>query len=96
MPNSETTADWRELYRKALFEADSEKVLVRINLASQAIRCRVLELWQLRPANEKERSELDATAHFLALLRSMSEKKQPAQRSARTFFVTGNQVSLDG
>lgn len=41
MPNSETTADWRELYRKALFEADSEKVLVRINLASQAIRCRV-------------------------------------------------------
>ena len=30
MPNSETTADWRELYRDALFEADSEKALVRI------------------------------------------------------------------
>ena len=93
MPNSETTANWRELYRDALFEADSEKALVRIDLASQAIRCRVCELWQLRPAGGRERSELDAPAYFLGLLRSMSQKKQSARGSARMLFVTGKQAS---
>ena len=51
------------------------------------------ELWQLRPADGRERSELDAAAYFLGLLRSMSKKKQSAQSSARMLFVTGKQAS---
>ena len=93
MPNSETTTEWRELYRRALFEADSEKTLVWIEVASQAIRCRVCELWQLRPADGRERSELDAAAYFLGLLRSMSEKNQPVQSSSGTLLMTGKHVS---
>ena len=86
MPNSEMTADWRVLYRKALFEADPEKALVWIEVASHAIRCRVFELWQFRPSEGRERSELDAAAYFLALLRSMSEKKRAGRRAWRARF----------
>jgi hypothetical protein len=93
MPNNEMTADWRELYREALFEADCDKVLVRIDVANQAIRCRLFELWQLGPADVRERSELDAAAYFLGLLRSMSGRKQFPQSSAHTLFVTGKQAS---
>ena len=92
MPNNEIAADWRELYREALFEADRDKVPVRIDVASQAIRCRLCELWQLGPTDIRERSELDAAAYFLGLLRSMSGKKQFPQSSAQTLFVTGKQA----
>ena len=68
---SRISRHWTELYRKALLEPESGKVLARIDEASDAIRCRSRELWYAGSTETGERHALDSALHFLGLLRTI-------------------------
>jgi hypothetical protein len=69
---------WSELYRKALFEEDRNKLPFLLEKAYDAIQKRVRELWYSPTAElkvpERERRELHAAAYYLGLLRSLETK----------------------
>jgi hypothetical protein len=69
---------WSELYRKALFEEDRNKLPFLLEKAYNAVQKRVRELWYSPTAEQKvperERRELDAAAYYLGLLRSLEAK----------------------
>ena len=75
----ERYANWRQLYREALFEPDPGKLSMRIEQAHDAIRWRRLELWHCGGADVRERSELDATSYFLGLLGNLSGKNHGSE-----------------
>jgi hypothetical protein len=93
MANAGMDPDWRDVYREALFEPDSEKVLIRIDTANQAIRCRVCGIWQLGRADGQERSQLDAASYFLGLLRTITGKKKSPQIPVSSGAVPEKQAS---
>jgi hypothetical protein len=93
MPKTETSSDWRRLCRKAFLEIESEKLAIRIDIANQAIRFRLWELWQLGLSVVRERSELDTAAHLLGLLRMISLKSCFSKRSAHSSFAPGKHPS---
>ena len=64
--------NWPELYKEALFETDCEQLCLRIEQAEKAIQERALELWNSQSFETRERRDLDAALHFLALLRSVA------------------------
>ena len=57
---------WGELYRRALFEDDRNKLPLSLERAHQAVQQRVRELWYSptdgQNVTDKERRELDAAA----------------------------------
>ena len=69
---------WGELYRRALFEEDRNKLPVSLEQAHQAVQQRVRELWYSPTDNQnvKERRELDAADYFIGLLRSLEARQQ--------------------
>ena len=80
---SDTSGRRPELYRQALLESDSDRLLARIDEASGAIRCRSRELWYAGSLDTKERRALDSALHFLGLLRMIGTdvgKRQSEQR----------------
>jgi hypothetical protein len=80
---SDTSGRWPELYRQALLESDSGRLLARIDKASDAIRCRARELWYAGSPETKERHALDSALYFLSLLRMVATgegKRRPEQR----------------
>jgi hypothetical protein len=70
---------WAELYQRALFEDDSDRLQVRVKEAQQAIRQRAKELWQANsaghPIDVSERHELEAALYFLNLLQSIQAQR---------------------
>lgn len=70
---------WAELYRKALFEEDRDKLPLLLEQARHAVQQRVRELWYSPTRGEKvtdkERSELHNAVYFLDLLRSLEVRK---------------------
>jgi len=78
MENYEVNEHWSELYRRALFEEDREKLPFLLDQAYRAVQQRVRELWYSpgrRKVSERERRELDAAAYYLDLLRSLETRK---------------------
>ena len=71
---------WGELYRRALFEEDRNKLPLSLERAHQAVQQRVRELWYSptdgQNVTDKERCELDAAAYYLGLLRSLMAQEQ--------------------
>jgi hypothetical protein len=72
--------DWREHYRLALFEADPDRVLMRIEVAHESVDIR-------------ERSQLDSAAYFLGSLRTIVQRKQKADGLFCSSFDAGKQPS---
>ena len=68
---------WADLYRRALFEEDRDKLPFLLEQAYRAVQYRMRELWYspARNISDKERRELDAAAYYLDLLRSLEVKK---------------------
>lgn len=66
--------NWPELYKQALFETDYDRLCFRIEEAEKAIQQRALELWNSQLYEARERRDLDAALHFLALLRAVALK----------------------
>ena len=70
---------WAELYRKALFEEDRDKLPLLLEQAHHAVQQRVRELWYSptrgQKVTDKERNELHNAAYFLDLLRSLEARK---------------------
>ena len=70
---------WGELYRRALFEEDRNKLPLSLEQAHQAVQQRILELWYSptrgQNVSHKERSELHTAAYYLDLLRSLESRK---------------------
>ena len=80
---SDTSGRWPELYRQALLESDSGRLLARIDEASDAIRCRSRDLWYAGSPETSERHALDSALYFLGLLRMIGTdvgKRQSEQR----------------
>jgi hypothetical protein len=70
---------WAELYKRALFEEDRDRLPLLLEQAHRAVQQRVRELWY-SPARgqtitEKERRELNAASYYLCLLQSMEARK---------------------
>lgn len=80
---SHTSRLWTELYREALLESDSGRILARIDEASDAIRCRSRELWYAGSPETRERHALDWALQCLDLLRTIGAdegKRRSEQR----------------
>jgi hypothetical protein len=78
---------WAQLYRRALFEGDHDKLPLMLEQAQHAVQRRVREL-RCSPTqgqDEKERHDLDAAAHYLGLLRSF-EAQQHLAYSPQSIF----------
>ena len=71
---------WSDLYRQAIFESDRERLLARIEEASEAIRKRSRELWYASPPDTRERRDLDSALYFLGLLRTVGVVDDERQR----------------
>ena len=82
---SDTSGRWPELYRQALLESDSGRLLARIDEASDAIRCRSRELWYAGSNETKERHALDSALYFLGLLRAVGTDKGKRQSEQRAW-----------
>lgn len=78
MTGSNPKEHWAELYRRALFEEDRDKLPVLLQQAHQAVQQRVRELWESptrgQDVTDKERHELHAAAYYLGLLQSLETK----------------------
>ena len=70
---------WAELYRRALFEEDRNKLPLLLEQAHQAVQQRVRELWYSptrgQNVTDKERNELHTAAYYLGLLRSLESRR---------------------
>lgn len=79
MTEATKNENWSELYRRALFEEDRDKLPVLLEQAHQAVQARVRELWyspaECHSSPDKERRELDAAAYYLGLLKSLEARK---------------------
>lgn len=71
------TQNWRELYRAALFETDSEKLVNSITVAQRALIQRARELF-LTPSNNLE--EEQAIDDALRALRALHRCLQPGMK----------------
>lgn len=76
MAQLETSEHWEELYRRALFEEDRDKLPDLLERAHRAVQNRVRELWYSRAKpSERERRELHAADYYLGLLRSLENRR---------------------
>ena len=79
MAQIETNENWAELYRRALFEEDRDKLPYLLERAHRAVQHRVRELWYSpargKRVSDKERRELHAAEYYLGLLRSLETQK---------------------
>jgi hypothetical protein len=80
---SDTSERWPELYRQAILESDSGRLLARIDEASDAVRRRSRELWYAGSNETKERQALDSALYFLGLLRMVGTDKGKRQSEQR-------------
>lgn len=83
MAHIEFNEHWEELYRRALFEEDRDKLPSLLEQAHRAVQNRVRELWY-SPAHgpktsERERRELHAADYYLGLLRSLETRRALAK-----------------
>jgi len=78
MSGTNAKEHWAELYRRALFEQDPDKLHPLLEEARRAVQLRVHELWYSptysQDGTDKERRELHAAAYYLDLLQSLETK----------------------
>jgi hypothetical protein len=82
--------DWKELYKAAIFEDDSVKLMARIAEAERALANRAAELFGSNETPAREQQAMENAAYFLRLLRKTSgtpnasyEPSGPPQISAQ-------------
>ena len=61
--------DWKELYKAAIFEDDSVKLVARIAEAERALADRAAELFGSNETPPREQQAMENAAYFLRLLR---------------------------
>jgi hypothetical protein len=64
--------DWKELYKAAIFEDDSVKLVARIAEAERALADRAAELFGSNETPAREQQAMENAAYFLRLLRKTS------------------------
>jgi hypothetical protein len=64
--------DWKELYKAAIFEDDSVKLMARIAEAERALAERAAELFGSNETPAREQQAMENAAYFLRLLRKTS------------------------
>ena len=64
--------DWKELYKAAIFEDDSVKLVARIAEAERALADRAAELFGTNETPVREQQAMENAAYFLRLLRKTS------------------------
>jgi hypothetical protein len=87
-------SDWKELYKAAIFEDDSVKLVARIAEAERALADRAAELFGSNESPVREQQAMENAAYFLRLLRKTSgtpntshEPSSPPQVSAQQLCV---------
>jgi hypothetical protein len=66
---SPSGSDWEELYKAAIFEDDSVKLVARIAEAERALAERAAELFGSNETPAREQQAMENAAYFLRLLR---------------------------
>ena len=61
--------DWKALYKAAIFEDDSVKLMARIAEAERALADRAAELFGSNETSAREQQAMENAAYFLRLLR---------------------------
>jgi hypothetical protein len=91
-PKTLSGNDWKELYKAAIFEDDSVKLVARIAEAERALADRAAELFGSDETPVREQQAMENAAYFLRLLRKTSgtpntstsyEPSSPPQISAQ-------------
>jgi hypothetical protein len=71
---SKKKQDWERLYRAAILESDSRKLVERVEQAQSAILARAQALAELSPGHEAEHEALSRALHVLGLLGDIGPK----------------------
>jgi hypothetical protein len=80
---SPTHKNWKELYRAALFEADSNRLSQRIALAERALAARARELFYAGGEDLQERVAIDAAISALQTLHATTTGERERKRMHR-------------
>ena len=84
----QTHVNWPQLYRAAVLELDSDRVLDRIGLAEKAIHERVRELAEDRNGSGQEKRKIERSLAILHLLLE-HEAQRGVRESTRRSELTG-------
>ena len=85
--DSPTQKTWRELYKAALFEANSNQLSERIALAEWALAIRARELFYTDEEHLQERFAIDAAISALRTLRSTKTGSEGRKETHRVQAV---------
>ena len=77
-PNTESSTNWRELYRAAILELNPSKLSVQIAEAENALIQRGRELVQEAGDNSEEERALEDATYFLRALRRIESQHEPS------------------
>ena len=91
---SPTLKNWRELYKAAILEADSNRLSERIAVAEWALAVRSRELFYADEEHLQERLAVDAAISALQTLRST--RRGPERISAARDAITGRLREMEG
>ena len=84
--STEALRNWRELYRAALFETDTNKILSRIEAARSALVFRSRELFESSPNYDGEPKAIEDALYALQALenclRSNTKDRRHAPRAS--------------
>ncbi|MGH9510813.1 MAG: hypothetical protein ACRD2U_01620 [Terriglobales bacterium] len=78
-----SAGSWRELYVAALFEADTHKLIGRIDQAERALVLRARQLF-LGSSDDVEGEALEDAMYALHTLRNVYQRKTPKMQGQRT------------
>jgi len=82
--SAETSANWRGLYKAALFETDTSKIPSRIEKARSALVFRSRELFETSPNYDGETEDIEAALYALqALENCLRSNTRDRRRAAR-------------
>lgn len=74
MENPENNEGWVQLYRWAVTERDTAKLVIRISEAQDAIKHRTRELWYAGAEGHEELNRLHAAFRYLDILRAFGSR----------------------
>ena len=84
--------DWKELYKAAIFEDDSVKLVARIAEAERALADRAAELFGTNETPVREQQAMENAAYFLRLLRKTSGTPSTSYKPSNPPEISAQQL----
>jgi hypothetical protein len=84
--------DWKELYKAAIFEDDTVKLVARIAEAERALADRAAELFGSNETPVREQQAMENAVYFLRLLRKTNATTNPSYEPASSLQLSVQQA----